>query len=102
MARKNHRDLPANVERHLRTEQPNVKVYVGAASDLIHNISPAFINDTSLGAKLLKYAEQISKQELCETLRLCTGIDNERGIKFYEKNGWTRRAYAYSKKLKSE
>lgn len=52
------------------------------------------------GAKLLAYAEQIAIQKNCKTLRLCTGIENERGVQFYEKNNWTRRAYAYTKKLK--
>lgn len=30
---------------------------------------------------------------------VCTGIENERGVKFYDRNGWTKRAYAYTKKL---
>jgi GNAT superfamily N-acetyltransferase len=53
-----------------------------------------------LGAELLKVAESIAAKAGCKALRLCTGIDNERGIKFYDRNGWTKRAYAYSKKLK--
>jgi hypothetical protein len=32
-------------------------------------------------------------------LRLCTGIENLRGVEFYERNGWTKRAYAYTKKI---
>lgn len=51
------------------------------------------------GAELLQYAEQIASQEACHILRLCTGIENERGVLFYEKNAWTKRAYAYTKKL---
>lgn len=35
----------------------------------------------------------------CQVLRLCTGIENERGAQFYEKNNWAKRAYAYTKKL---
>lgn len=53
-----------------------------------------------LGAELLKFAEEIAKKSNCKSLRLCTGIENERGVKFYDRNGWTKRAYAYTKKLK--
>ncbi|WP_413612748.1 GNAT family N-acetyltransferase [Bdellovibrio sp. HCB-110] len=52
-----------------------------------------------LGAELLKFAEEIAKASGCNTLRLCTGIENVRGVKFYERNGWTKRAFAYTKKL---
>lgn len=52
-----------------------------------------------LGAKLLKYAEDLAPELGCRTLRLCTEIENERGIQFYEKNNWTKRAFAYTKKL---
>lgn len=51
------------------------------------------------GAELLKYAEQFSKEQGCTGLRLCTGIENERGKKFYEKNGWNLRAIVYKKKV---
>lgn len=50
-----------------------------------------------LGAELLKYAENVAKDLKC-SLRLCTGLENERGMKFYEKNGWSKRAVAYIKK----
>ncbi len=53
-----------------------------------------------LGAKLLEYAEEIAKKLECHGLRLCTGLDNEQGKKFYEKNGWLFRAVVYKKKLK--
>lgn len=52
-----------------------------------------------LGAELLKFAENVALENGCKSLRLCTGIENERGIKFYDRNGWTKRAYAYVKKL---
>lgn len=52
-----------------------------------------------LGAELLKFAEKIAESNGCKSLRLCTGIENERGVKFYDRNGWTRRAFAYTKKL---
>ena len=35
----------------------------------------------------------------CKSLRLCTGIENERGVNFYERSGWTKRAFAYTKKM---
>lgn len=52
-----------------------------------------------LGAELLKLAEKIAESNGCKSLRLCTGIENERGVKFYDRNGWTKRAFAYTKKL---
>lgn len=52
-----------------------------------------------LGTLLLKYAEKIAQENSCQSLRLCTGLENERGIQFYNRNGWTPRAYAYTKKL---
>ena len=36
-----------------------------------------------LGRKLLEYAEKLARELNCKGLRLCTGIDNERGKKFY-------------------
>lgn len=51
------------------------------------------------GAELLKYAEQFAKDNQCTGLRLCTGIENERGKKFYETNGWNLRAIVYKKKV---
>lgn len=54
-----------------------------------------------LGAKLLSYAENIIAPQLnCNSLRLCTGINNERGALFYEKNNWEKTAFAYTKKIK--
>ncbi|MDD4976786.1 MAG: GNAT family N-acetyltransferase [Bacteriovorax sp.] len=52
-----------------------------------------------LGAELLFYAESVAKELNCNGLRLCTGLDNNRGMKFYERNGWIQRAIAYTKKL---
>lgn len=51
------------------------------------------------GAELLKYAEHIARDSDCRVLRLCTGIENERGVQFYDRNGWTKRAFAYTKKI---
>lgn len=52
-----------------------------------------------LGAELLKFAEDVAQKNNCKSLRLCTGIENEGGVKFYDRNGWTKRAFAYTKKL---
>lgn len=52
-----------------------------------------------LGAKLLSYAEDLAREFGCKGLRLCTGIENEMGKKFYERHGWNLRAVAYKKKL---
>lgn len=62
-------------------------------------VSTAAARSKGFGAELLSYAESVAKDLDCKTLRLCTGIENERGVKFYEKNGWTKRAFAYTKKL---
>ncbi len=62
-------------------------------------VSRENVRSQGLGAELLKYAEKVAKESGCKTLRLCTGIENERGVKFYDRNGWTKRAYAYTKKL---
>ena len=51
------------------------------------------------GARLLKFAENEARQLGCSGLRLCTGIENEAGKKFYEREGWALRAVAYKKKL---
>ncbi len=52
-----------------------------------------------IGAKILQIAEQLAAKNDCNNLRLCTGIQNIEGKKFYEKNGWDLRAVAYKKKL---
>ncbi|MBL7543948.1 MAG: GNAT family N-acetyltransferase [Bdellovibrionaceae bacterium] len=57
------------------------------------------VRSKGLGGELLKYAEGVAKENNCDTLRLCTGIENDRGVKFYEKSGWTKRAFAYTKKI---
>ena len=52
-----------------------------------------------IGAELLRKAEEIARKENCRTLRLCTGFENVRGIKFYNQNGWMKKAFAYTKAL---
>jgi ribosomal protein S18 acetylase RimI-like enzyme len=50
------------------------------------------------GADLLKYAEGLARGLDCKSLRLCTGIENEAAIRFYERNGWRKKAYAFTKR----
>jgi GNAT superfamily N-acetyltransferase len=52
-----------------------------------------------VGERLLRYAEDKARELGCKGLRLCTGIDNEGGKKFYERHGWAARAFAYKKRL---
>lgn len=52
------------------------------------------------GATLLRYAEKLGENLGCKILRLCTGIENEMGKKFYERNDWNLRAVVFKKKLK--
>ncbi len=58
------------------------------------------VRSQGVGAQLLKYAESIAEKNDCKNLRLCTGIENEQGKKFYERNGWNLRAVVYKKKMK--
>lgn len=52
-----------------------------------------------IGALLLKHAEEVARLEGCRGLRLCTGVENEAGKRFYEREGWIARALAFKKKL---
>jgi len=62
-------------------------------------VSNELMRSKGLGAELLKYAESVARSMNCKSLRLCTGLENERAIQFYEKNNWKKSAFAYSKKL---
>lgn len=50
------------------------------------------------GSKLLKWAEGEAKSQNCQGLRLCTGVENESAIRFYKREGWEPRAFAFKKK----
>ncbi len=52
-----------------------------------------------LGEKLLAFAEQVAKTKGVKTLRLSTGIENERAMKFYERSGWEHRSMVYIKSI---
>jgi len=62
-------------------------------------VTTAEFRSKGIGAKVLNYAETLAKELHCHGMRLCTGIDNEDGKKFYEKNNWDLRAVAYKKKI---
>jgi GNAT superfamily N-acetyltransferase len=63
-------------------------------------VSTATKRSQGLGEELLSYAEEVARANGCNTLRLCAVIENERAIQFYDRLGWTKRSYAYTKKLK--
>lgn len=52
-----------------------------------------------IGAQLLQFAETLAKEKNCTGLRLCTGVDNKDGMRFYEREQWALRAVAYKKKV---
>ncbi len=52
-----------------------------------------------IGSALLQHAEKIALLAGCTGLRLCTGVENELGKKFYEKNDLSLRAVVYKKKF---
>ncbi len=62
-------------------------------------VSTEKFRSQGFGAELLTFAESVAKETECKNLRLCTGIENERGVNFYERSGWKKRAFAYTKKL---
>ena len=62
-------------------------------------ITSEAVRSKGYGAQLLKHAEELAKQNNCTNIRLCTGIENERGKHFYEKNDWNLRAVVYKKKI---
>lgn len=51
-----------------------------------------------VGAALLGEAETVAQRMNCDVLRLCTGIENEAGKRFYEREGWELKSVAYKKK----
>lgn len=52
-----------------------------------------------LGAILLKYADSVAIENKCKGIRLCTGIENEKGKKFYLHNGMKERAVVFKKAI---
>lgn len=77
--------------------------------DLVHG-SHLYIDDLvtakahrgrGLGAQLLKHAEAEARRLGFRTLRLCTGLDNKDAQRFYEREGWEARSFAFKKKVPS-
>ncbi len=62
-------------------------------------VSTESARSKGFGAELLKFAEKLAADSKCTGMRLCAGIENARGSHFYNCNGWTKRAFAYVKKL---
>jgi GNAT superfamily N-acetyltransferase len=52
-----------------------------------------------LGKLLIDYAVAEAGKENCTGLRLCTGIENHDGRRFYEREGWNAGALVYKLKL---
>lgn len=52
-----------------------------------------------LAPQLLSHAIQVAKDEDCQGLRLCTGLENQDAKRFYERQGWSARAVAYKIRL---
>lgn len=50
-----------------------------------------------IGAEFLWHAESLAKNFDCRMLRLCAGVANKDGIRFYERGGWHLRAHAFKK-----
>lgn len=53
------------------------------------------------GAELLRFAEAEARRLGLSGLRLCTGVENEAGRRFYDREGWIARAVAYKKRVTS-
>lgn len=62
-------------------------------------VSTEKMRSKGFGAELLKHAESIARDLGCKSMRLCAVLENDKGIKFYEKNQWNKRAYAFAKKV---
>ena len=50
-----------------------------------------------LGAALLRFAEDLAKQQGCSALRLHSGLKRTDSHRFYEANGVMRRGYVFAK-----
>lgn len=52
-----------------------------------------------IGAQLLAFAESEAKRRKLPSLRLACALSNTGGMKFYEREDWTKRSYNYVKKV---
>lgn len=62
-------------------------------------VTTAKSRSSGMGTILLEFAEQEAKRMQCKGLRLCTGIENEGGKRFYERHRWQARSIAYKKTI---
>jgi ribosomal protein S18 acetylase RimI-like enzyme len=77
--------------------------------DLVHGshlyiddlVTAAKHRDQGVGAQLLKFAEAEARRLGFTNLRLCTGIENEEAQRFYKREGWEARSFAFKKKVPS-
>jgi GNAT superfamily N-acetyltransferase len=75
--------------------------------DLVHGkhlyiddlVTTEFKRSMGVGSKLLKFSEQLAKSLGCNGLRLCTGIENEKGKSFYEREARLLKSVAYKKTI---
>lgn len=51
------------------------------------------------GAELLRWAEGEARRLGLSGLRLCSGVENKPAHRFYEREGWTARSFAFKKKV---
>lgn len=51
-----------------------------------------------IGSKLLQHAEALGKERGVPSLRLACAIENVGGLRFYEKEKWTKRSFNFVKK----
>ena len=61
-------------------------------------VTTAACRSKGIGALLLKRAETDAQRLGCQSLRLCTGVANEAGKRFYEREQWQCRSVVYKKK----
>lgn len=90
-------------------QQAQIKGLIGIRTlhDYVHGkhlyIDDLVVDETcrsqGIGKKLLDFAEDLAKKNECTGLRLCTGIDNKDGMRFYEREKWKQRAVVFKKKL---
>jgi ribosomal protein S18 acetylase RimI-like enzyme len=99
---------PKNTQPHGDDSTPCLAVMgYRTLTDLLHG-RHLYIDDLvvaeshrsrGLGKLLLDYAQVQGRELQCTLLRLCTGLDNKGGIKFYEREGWLSRACVFKKPL---
>jgi ribosomal protein S18 acetylase RimI-like enzyme len=60
------------------------------------------LRSKGLGAACLAHAERIARERGLDSIRLCTGVDNEAGRRFYEREHYTAKAVAYKKRVEAQ